>query len=333
VNSAQLLLETLRFHGGPPIEHLVHAWGNVEGRALRRLVAFEGCAMWLYRRLRQLGVLDRVDPELSEWVSAKAREGTARNLLIDAEAESLAGTFRDLGTPAVFLKGVARRLSVDRYPLADARVTNDVDVLVPADQAWATWRALCRMEYERTTRTGPPRPQHHHLPALWTWRRVAVEIHTTHARVVAPAESWRRHYVAGIDVDRGGIRYRVPPATEMFWSGTAHGLSHPEIAFLLVLFFDAAVIWASGAAVDWSEIVHRLDAKEIVDGAAAAAWLGAAAQVAGVEPPPALAGRMARYDLERELAARLAVLRRFQLSGGLRKALAWWTSESARALA
>jgi len=331
VNPARLLLDTLRFRGGPPAERLATAWETVEGTALRRLVEFEGCSIWLYRRLRQLGVLDRVDPELTDWVSAKAHEETARNLLIEAEAESLATTFRDLGTPAVFLKGVARRLTVDRYPLADARVTNDVDVLVPVDQARDVWRALCRMGYERTNLRSGPRPEHHHLPALCGWRRVAVEVHTTNAQGVAPAEAWRRHYVAGMDVERAGVRYRVPPATELFWSGTAHGLRHPEIAFLLVLFFDAAVIWASGAPVDWAEIVRRLDAKEIVDRTAAGAWLGAAAELAGVEPPAVLAGLVTRYDLERELGLRLAVLRRVQPPGTLRKALAWWTSERARA--
>lgn len=332
MNPARLLLDTLRFRGGPPVDRLAEAWGSVDGAGLRRLVEFEGCSIWLYRRLRQLEVLDRVDPELANWISAKAHEETARNLLIEAEAESLAKTFRDLGTPAVFLKGVARRLTVDRYPLADARVTNDVDVLVPLDQAREVWRALRRMGYERTSLTQAPRPEHHHLPALCSWRRVAVEVHTTNAQGVAPAEAWRRHYVAGTDVERSGVRYRVPPATELFWSGMAHGLRHPEIAFLLVLFFDAAVIWASGAPVDWAEVTRRIDAKEIVDRTAVGAWLGAAAQLAGVEPPPNLAGLVTRYDLERELALRLAVLRRVRPPAGtLRKALAWWTSERARA--
>jgi hypothetical protein len=331
VNSARLLLDTLRFQGGPPPERLAEAWIEAEGTGLRRLVSFEGCSIWLCRRLRQLGVLERIDPDLATWVTAKAREETARNLLIEAEAQALAEIFREIDAPAVFLKGLARRLSVDHYPLADARVTNDVDVMVPADRAREVWRALCRVGYERTSPAAPPRPEHHHLPALWSWRRVAVEIHTTNARGVSPAEAWRRHYVAGFDVERGGLRFRVPPATELFWSGTAHGLRHPEIAFLLVLFFDAAVIWASGVPMDWSEIARRLDAKEIVDGGAAAAWLGAAAQLAGVEPPVALAGRVAPYDLERALSLRLVVLRHLQPSGGLRKALAWWTSERARA--
>jgi hypothetical protein len=297
---------------------------------MRRLVAFEGCATWLYRRLRQLGVMDRIDPELAAWVTAQAREETARNLLIDAEAQALAEIFREIDIPAVFLKGVARRLTVDRYPFADARLTNDVDVLVPLAHAGEVWHDLRRRGYDRTSPNKPPRPQHHHLPALWSHRRVGVELHTTYARGVSPEIAWRRYHDSGIDVERSGVRFRVPSATELFWSATAHSLLIPDLAFLLVRLFDAAVIWASGVPMDWSEIARRLDAKEIVDGAAAAAWLGAAAQLAGAEPPVEMAGRVAPYGLERALNLRLAVLRYVRPPGRLWKALAWWTSERAR---
>ena len=330
MNSARLLIDTLRFHGGPPPERLAAAWAEAEGTGLERLVAFEGCSLWLYRRLRQLRVLERVDPGLARPVSATAREETARNLLIEAEARTLAVTFEGIGAPAMFLKGVARRLSVERYPLADARVTNDVDVLVPLDRAREVWHHLRRSGYERTSPTKPPRPQHHHLPALWSARRVGVELHTSYARGIAPVVAWQRLYEAGIDVERSGMRFRVPSATELFWSATAHSLLIPDLAFLLVFLFDAAVVWASGVPLDWPEIAHRLADKEIVDATAAGAWLGAAATLAGVEPPPALSGYVMPYDLERALELRLAVLRRMETPGGLRTALAWWTSERAR---
>jgi putative nucleotidyltransferase-like protein len=300
-------------------------------RGLPELIAFEGCATWSYRRLRQIGALERIDDEVREWLSARAREETARNLLIESEAEVLTRVFHRLQTPAVFMKGVARRLSVDRYPMADARTTNDVDVLLPVGRAREVWFELRQMGYERTTPHGPPRPDHHHLPAVWGERRVGVEIHTTHARPISPAESWRRHFEQGREVDRGGLRYRVPGATELFWSGTAHGLRHPDIAFLLVLLLDAAVILASGEAVEWEEIARRLDAKEIQDARAAAAWLGAAVSLAGVPVPAALRGRVVPYDLGRELELRLAVLRRVPVPSGWRKMLAWWSSEQARA--
>jgi putative nucleotidyltransferase-like protein len=285
---------------------------------------------WAYRRLRRLAVLEHIDRRLADWLAEQVREETARNLLIDAETDALVVVLQRLEIPSVFTKGVARRLAAERYPLADARSTNDVDLLVPAVRAWDVWNELRGLGYERTNLTKPPRPEHHHLPALYCDRRVGVEIHTTHAQGIPPQESWRRLYTHGMDVRRGHLTYRVPSATELFWNGTAHALRIPDIAFLLVRLLDAAVIWASGATLDWQEIARRLDAKEIVDSVAASAWLGAAADLAGVPLPPELAGRIVRYDLARVLELRFMVLRRVPVPPSWRKLLAWWTTQQVR---
>jgi putative nucleotidyltransferase-like protein len=330
VTAARLLFDTLRFHGGPPPDALAAAWVQADGRGLPALIAFEGCASWLYRRLRRLGVLEQIDRRLADWLTSVMREETARNLLIDAETDALAGVLQRIEIPAVFTKGVARRLAAERYPLADARSTNDVDLLVPAGRAWDVWHELRRLGYERTKLTKPPRPEHHHLPALYCDRRVGVEIHTTHAQGISPDESWRRLFEYGMDVERGALTYRVPSATELLWNGTAHALRIPDMAFLLVRFLDAAVIWASGAAVDWQTVARRLDAKEIVDSGAASAWLGAAAALTGALLPPELAGRTAAYDLPRQLELRFTVLRRMAVPPSWRKLLAWWTTDQVR---
>ena len=330
MNSADVLLATLRLGGAPLPEQLQDAWPRADLRAVRRLVEFEGCALWTYRRLRQLDVLATLDPDFAGWLSGEGRDAAARNLLIDAEAEAVARTLGRIGVPGVFMKGTARRLVAERYPLADARRTSDVDVLVPERQAWDLWYALRRMGYERTN-PSKRRPEHHHLPALMNDRRVGVEIHTTHAQGIDPGVSWQRHFTNGATVLRGGVTYRVPSPTELLWTATAHALLIPDLAFFLVRLLDTALIWASGAAIDWDEVARRLDAKEIVDGGAAAAWLGAARVLAGqAELPAALVGRVASYDLSRELRLRLAVLRRVAVPAGWRKALAWWSSEVAR---
>jgi len=330
VNSADLLLATLRLGGAPSPEQLRDAWPRADLRGLRRLVEFEGCALWTYRRLRQLDVLAALDADFAAWLSDEGRDAAARNLLIDAEADAVARALDHLGFPGVFMKGTARRLVADRYPLADARRTSDVDVLVPQQCAWDLWYELRRQGYERTNLTKPPRPEHHHLPALMNDRRVGVEIHTTHARGIDPGVSWQRHFTAGATVVRSGVTFRVPSATELLWTATAHALLIPDLAFILVRLLDTALVWASGAAVDWDEVARRLDAKEIVDGGAAAAWLGAARVLAGQELPAALVGRVTPYDLSRELRLRFAVLRRVAVPAGWRKALAWWSSEVAR---
>lgn len=330
MTAARLLLDTLRFHGAPPPERLAEGWAEADVRGLPELIAFEGCAIWTYRRLRQLGVMGAIDRDLAEWLTSQTSEETARNLLIDAEVQAVAAVLQRLEVPAVFMKGVARRLAAERYPLADARSTSDVDLIVPADRAWELWHELRRLGYERTKLTKPPRPEHHHLPALWSERRVGVEIHTTHAQRMSPEESWRRHHALASDIVRHGRTYRVPSATELFWSGTAHALRIPDIAFLLIRLLDAATVWASDEPVDWREIARRLDSKEIVDSVAASAWLGAAATLAGAAIPPELEGRVVAYDLGRELDLRLGVLRRVPVLARWHRMLAWWTSEQAR---
>lgn len=330
MNSADVLLATLRPGGAPPADQLRDAWPRADLRGLRRLIEFEGSALWTYRRLRQLDILAALDPDFASWLSDEGRDAAARNLLIDAEADAVARTLERLGIPGVFMKGTARRLVADRYPMADARRTSDVDVLVPANGAWNLWYDLRRQGYERTNLAKPPRPEHHHLPALMNDRRVGVEIHTTHARGVDPAVSWRRHFANSASVVRDGVTYRVPSATELFWTATAHALLIPELSFFLVRLLDTALVWASGAAIDWDEVARRIDAKEIVDGGAAGAWLEAARQLAGQDVPAALAGRVLPYDLPRELRLRFAVLRRVGVPIGWRKALAWWSSEVAR---
>ncbi|MGE5143497.1 MAG: nucleotidyltransferase family protein [Acidobacteriota bacterium] len=324
------MLATLRPGGAPPADQLRDAWLRADLRGLRRLIEFEGSALWTYRRLRQLDILAALDPGFASWLSDEGRDAAARNLLIDAEADAVARTLDRLGIPGVFMKGTARRLVADRYPMADARRTSDVDVLVPGTGAWDLWYELRRQGYERTNPAKPPRPEHHHLPALMNDRRVGVEIHTTHARGVDPAVSWRRHFVNSASVVRDGVTFRVPSATELFWTATAHALLIPDLSFFLVRLLDTALVWASGAAIDWDEVARRIDAKEIVDSGAAGAWLDAARQLAGQDVPAALAGRVMPYDLPRALRLRFAVLRRVQVPIGWRKALAWWSSEVAR---
>lgn len=330
MTTGRLLFDTLRFHGAPVSERLAAAWAHADVRGFDRLVALEGCAIWTYRRLRQIGALDGIDEDLADWLASQATGETARNLLIDAEADALTEVFHRLDVPAVFMKGVARRLLAGQYPFADARSTHDVDLIVPAERAWEVWHELRRLGYERTKLTKPPRPEHHHLPALWGERRVGVEIHTTHAQGMPAAESWRRLHTGATEVVRGGRRFRVPSGTELFWNGTAHALRIPDVAFVLGQLLDTAVIWASGAALDWPEIIRRLDAKEIVDTAAAASWLRAASDLAGVTPPPELAARLGAFDLPRALELRLAVLRHVPVPSAWNKFLIWWSSERAR---
>ncbi len=55
MHPAELLAHTLRLGGGLGPEPLAARWREVPTTGLARLVDFEGCALWLERRLRQIG--------------------------------------------------------------------------------------------------------------------------------------------------------------------------------------------------------------------------------------------------------------------------------------
>ncbi len=309
VHPAELLLETLRFHGGLEPQRLTAAWAAVKTKGLPRLVEFEGCALWLERRLQQLGAGDLLEPGFRTWLARRARDTAARNLLIDAQVDAVLRVLHSAGVPHVLLKGAARRAVADVLPFADARATVDVDVLVPAALAQQAWDRLRRSGYELAKHPRAIRPGHFHLPPLWDRARVAVELHTSTSPLVSPDEDWRRATTGGCEVERDGLRLRVPSATELVWHGLTHSLRNRSDAFRLRFLLDGAAIWASGAAVDWPEIGRRLDSDEIADRRSATAWLRAVAWLTGAVWPFAITGDLAQLDLALALRWRFAVLR------------------------
>jgi len=70
---------------------------------------------------------------------------------------------------------------------------------------------------------------------------------------------------------------------------------------------DAAVIWATGVAIDWSEIAARLASDELPHRAFARCWLGTAARLAGLTSTDAAFGAVPALDLCRALSWRISV--------------------------
>ncbi|HEU5262495.1 MAG TPA: nucleotidyltransferase family protein [Gemmatimonadales bacterium] len=304
------MLETLRFRGGLDQEALTAAWTTLptRGLGLARLVEVEGCALWLERRLRQLG-RDLPETEFRAWLARRARRTTARNLLVDEQVAKLVRLLRAAGIPHVLLKGAARRAAAALYPLAEARATNDVDVLVPAAQAQAAWDGLRASGYELAVRPRGIHPGHFHLPPLWDRSRVAVELHTSTSPTVPSEVAWHRANADPREVEHYGMPVRVPSATELLWHGLTHSLGNGSNGFRLRFLMDGAVIWASGADLDWPEIRRRLESSEITDGTSAAAWLYAAAWLAGTAPSLPSTAQEPCFDLRHALRWRFAVLR------------------------
>jgi regulator of extracellular matrix RemA (YlzA/DUF370 family) len=309
MHPTQLLLATLRLGGGAPPEGLRAAWRATPTPGLERLVEFEGCALWLYRRLAQIGAAGVSGGPFTAWVARRARDAAARNLLVDTQATDVVRTLTVHDIPHVLLKGVARRAVAQRLPFADARATHDVDVLVPLARAEEAWLRLRANGYELVGRASGTRPGHFHLPALWNDSRVAVELHTASGPHVSPAEAWRRATSGGCEVARDGVQVRVPAATELLWHGLTHAVRHGADTFRLRVLLDGAAILAAGVELDWAEIDQRLDSAEAAPAAVAHVWLAAAAELAGAPLPATLRRGPSRFDLVRALRWRCSVLR------------------------
>jgi hypothetical protein len=312
VHPALLLLETLRLRGGPEPAQLRAAWATGAMRGLARLAAFEGCALWLYRRLKQSNVAPAVAPAFAAWLERYARAAAAQNMRVDAQTEAILRLLNAEGIPHVLLKGAARRAAAHLFPYADARTTKDVDVLVPAAQAQPAWDQLRALSYDYAMRPQDTPAGHYHLPPLCDRARVAVELHTSTSGAVSPDEAWRRASSTAAEVRHNGITLRVPSPTELLWHAITHAGQH-QAAFRLRFFQDAAVILASGAELDWQEIQARLDSPEIADRRATAGWLGAAAWLGGARLPEGIVRGAVPFDLFRAVRWRLAVLRRLRL--------------------
>jgi hypothetical protein len=309
-NAAEVLYQTVRLHGGWNSARLREAWLKADLSGLRELVSHEQVTIWLYRRLRELGVGDELAPSFWTWLIRRARVETANGLLVEAEAIRLAELLAAGGIPAVFLKGIARRLLADRHPYIDARATIDVDVLLPAEHASSVWEDLKKSGYKFVTDPNLTPVDLWHLIPLAGANRVAVEIHTSTSREIKPADAWRRQMFESRVVTRDRLQLRVPSTTELFWHTLTHAAGDGTSAFRLHHMLDAAVLMASDAVIYWDVVGERLEAGEIRNRDVLLRWLQAAAELAGVSLPLRLPEMPRPFPMLRVLKWRLSALRR-----------------------
>jgi hypothetical protein len=303
-----LLLQTLRFAGGPATAGLREAWRGARLEDLQALVQSERCGTWLLRRLTELSLDRELDPALMTWLVAQVRAGAARNMLIESRALDLGRWLTARGVPFVFLKGTARRLAAGLYPGIEARVTTDVDVLIRASDAQSVWTALQEDGYRPASVPEATPGGHHHLIPLSHVDGVAVELHTSTMPGAAAEMEWRRSTDRALPVDRDGLRLLIPSATEMLWQSVTHAEIDGPPAYDLRHFQDAAVLLAT-ADIHWPIITARFVAGEIRDGARMRGWFAAAAWLAGVRLPAELDAGPGAFDLERALQWRYLVCR------------------------
>ncbi|TMC55058.1 MAG: nucleotidyltransferase family protein [Chloroflexi bacterium] len=330
--ASDLLLETLRLCPTRSAAELRQAWRETRTDGLPQLVAFEGCSLWLYRRLQELGVVADVDAAFAAWLAQSARRITAHNLAVGTQRDVVVSILNDLGCPHVLLKGAAGELVSDVYPYADARAIGDVDVLLPSDLASATWQRLRSAGFDPAPDAEQKYASHYHLAPLSNGRRVSVELHTSTSKALAPAEAWRRITADAHVVERATGITRVPAPTERLWHALGHALvGSSSYGFRLRFLLDAAVVSTSGRHVDWRAVASRLDAGELPDATAARRWLGAAAWLAGTPCPAEVTRGIAAFDLTRALRWRLQVFRRSERLHLVAEQGLWATDAGARA--
>src|SRR5947207_15533301 len=87
--AADLLLDTLRPQGDLEAAALGERWAAANPAGLAALAEYEGCVLWLHQRLWELCLLGAVPAVFFQWLSTRAHQLAARNLLVDAQRDDL----------------------------------------------------------------------------------------------------------------------------------------------------------------------------------------------------------------------------------------------------
>ncbi len=313
-----LLLETLRLSSDNDVAGLRARWHDArvtrDAAAIAAWAAWEGTELWLRARLAELDV--NVPPVLAESLrvaSVRAHQGHAA---IDAEGARVAALLGGAGVPLFLIKGLARRAILPQR-LLPTRSTTDVDLLVPEPDAATAWQTLRAAGYEPLAvapGAAPPRGEmwgdsRHHLRPLARAGGPAVEVHVSTSWELAADSAWQRMSAAPRDASWCGVPVRVPSATEMAWHAYTHAKLETPEAWRLWFWLDGAVTLAQ-PGIQWTTFTERLMLPEAPPPGQGLRWLGAAAQLAGVTLPPALAAREP-YPLRRMLEWRLGAFRTF----------------------
>lgn len=291
------LLDLLRLETAASASELSAAWLELASEpGIVALVAQEGAEVWLYRRLRQVGVAND-DPSIGT-LRASAHRSVVRGLRVDDETVAALARLDEAEVPVALIKGQARRAATALYPWADARSISDVDLLVRSDHAQRAWDILVAGGYTFAVDPARSYADHHHLPPIIGSRKVAVEIHTSTSPGVPPLEAWRRTTAVSDPVTWSGRSLRVPCATELLWHAVDHAfVQGPAAATRLRALLDGAAILSSGREIDWDLIRHRMagevreaDSGELATPAKMSQWLAAAAELGGVALPASFSG-------------------------------------------
>lgn len=308
------LIDTLRL-AGPEPDNLGARWRNAPTAGLASLVAYEGAAVWLYRRLRATGAIEAVPDEFAAELKRQALEAAGLGMHIEEAAIEVLHLLTRAGIPVVLMKGMARRALAGRYPYLDARPTHDVDLLVEETRVHEAFHLLRASGYVEAK---PGAAINHHLPPLWNEQRVSIELHFSTSRRTAPALAWRRATTCGLEVEWMGQTVRTPSPTELAWHSAHHAVALSEsivVGFRLQHFLEVAALESGAAGIDWGELWHRSQRELIADPGSGRPlprhiirrWMGSARALGSSGPIQPQGGD--EVDLAGLLGWRLSVLR------------------------
>jgi hypothetical protein len=309
-----VLIDTLRL-GTEPDGDLAARWRRVDFRSLPELIAYEGAAIWLVRRLRSGGILDALPPEVGARLRQQSIEDTALRMEVEVQAADALTLLNRAGVPVILIKGIARCALAARYPFLDARRTTDVDLLVPIEQIQDANLALRTDGYVPVPPKPGPARRHHHLPPLHKGR-ITVELHDSVSTRVPPHVAWKRGSDGSELVQWAGLTVQLPSATELAWNAVAHAMEDDVGGFRLYRYLELAALVSSGAPIDWPTLAARSATGEVFDAEAGVRdqrrvvfnWLAAALEL--VSPRRRVIGLdLPTFDLAELLEWRLAVLR------------------------
>jgi len=316
---ARLLLDTLCLARASKEARLAERWASPDvatnAAAIAAWISWEAGEQWLLRRLADTGALPGVPAALAAALHDAARRDAKAGMAVDADAAEVVRTVAAQGVPCVLLKGPARRASSASLTLADARLTRDVDLLVPgadAERLWRLFRSRGWAPYQYDPERVPPGeselrgPSPNHLRTLVRRGKAAVELHTSTERALAPAEAWDRLWSSARVLSWQGLEVRVPSFTELLWQALTHADVTGPDGWSLRYWLDAASVLAA-QPVDWNTIDSRLQSVPARVRTLALRWLSVACRLAGTAAPPLLTPPVP-FHVERLVTWRLLVL-------------------------
>jgi len=229
----------------------LHGFESVDWLRAVQDTARHQCAPMFGRRLRELGILDRVPAEERQRLIGLARTTAVRNLGSTLQLREL--TDRLLGTPMIALKGAC--LARTCYRDLSLRPMLDLDLFAQVSDLDFVRGVLAQLGYRQSQRVAPEtNPMHD--PPYFKPGSIPIELHRSildrnDLFCIDHEALWSRAVPAG---DIAGLSYLG--AEDRLLHVCLHAGYHHQLDIGLYAFIDIAMI-VRGTALDWRTFVDR----------------------------------------------------------------------------